>query len=98
MRSDIKARGKPVLAADQMEVPAMTSQQLEARIKKLCEAALKAELECTIAVGAELEYTIQELRAALHEHNELLKKLEAKALLRNQPPRADSSSRKRNGN
>ena len=67
----------------------MTSQRLEARIKRLCEKALKAEL-------AELESTLQELRAALHELAELLGELAAETL-RNPQPKPDSSSRKPNG-
>lgn len=65
----------------------MTSQRLEARIKKLCEKAFKAEL-------AELDSTLQELRAALHEHNEMMRKL-VTAVLRHPPPNPDPSFQKR---
>ncbi len=67
----------------------MTSARLEARIKKLCEEALKAE-------PGELGPVFQELRAVLHEHNELMRKLVAEKL-RHKTPVPDSPSRKRNG-
>lgn len=67
----------------------MTLQRQVARIKKLCEKAFKAEL-------AELESTLQELRAALHELEELLRTPAAETL-RNRQPKPDSSSHKRNG-
>ena len=67
----------------------MTSQRLEARIKKLCEKALKAEL-------SELESTLKELQAALHELDGLLRKLEAETL-RNPQSKPDPSSQKPNG-
>jgi hypothetical protein len=67
----------------------MTSQRLEGRIRKLCEEALKAE-------EGELECLFQELRALLHQHNELVRKLVTEGL-RHSPPVPDSLSRKRNG-
>lgn len=66
----------------------MTSQRLETRIKKLCEEVLKAE--------ADLESVFQELRAVLHEHNEMMRKLVAERL-KYSPPKPDASFRKRNG-
>jgi hypothetical protein len=46
----------------------MTLRRLEVQIRKLCEQALRAE-------EPELEAIFEELRAALHEHNQLLRKL-----------------------
>lgn len=68
----------------------MTSRLLEARIRKLCGEALKAEQR-------DLEAVFQELRMALHEHNALLRKLVAEKLSPSLWPIADSPSPKPNG-
>jgi len=47
----------------------MNLRQLEARIKKLSEDALREQRD--------LEPVLRDLRAVLHEHNELLRKLTA---------------------
>jgi hypothetical protein len=62
----------------------MTSRRLEVRIKKLCEQALKAE-------HSELESVFQELRAVLHEHNQLIERLASEGV-RHPPRSADSSA------
>lgn len=67
----------------------MNSRQLQASIKTLCEEALKAE-------EREIEILLQELRAVLHEYNELISKLAAEYLLHPPQPGPSSSSRKRN--
>jgi hypothetical protein len=68
----------------------MTSRRLETRIRKLCGEALRAEQH-------ELEAVFQELRVALQEHNELLRKLAAELSLRRPAPIPDPSSPERNG-
>ena len=60
----------------------MISPELEVRIKELCKETLSAE-------ERHLESVIQELRAALHEHNELLKNLVEDGLSR-PPPQSRS--------
>ena len=56
----------------------MRERRLENRIKELCAEALKAE-------PPELEDILQNLREALHEHNERLRKLAALNLVANEP-------------
>ena len=67
----------------------MTSRRLEARIKKLCEEALRAE-------HRELEAVFQELRAAVHEYNELLKLVANRLSLSRPLSIPDPFPRKRN--
>lgn len=67
----------------------MNSRQLETRIKKLCEQALKAE-------EIEIQAVFQELRAALHDHNKLMRKLAAEYSLRHPQSGLDSFPRKQN--
>jgi len=62
--------------------------RLEARIRKLCQKALRAEQQ-------ELESVFQELRGALHEHNELLRSLVA-GTLGHPWPYPDPTLRKKN--
>ena len=67
----------------------MNSRERQTLIKTLCEEALKAE-------ERELDLVLQELRAALHECNELMRKLEAEYLLNQPQPAPNSFPRKRN--
>jgi tRNA U34 5-carboxymethylaminomethyl modifying GTPase MnmE/TrmE len=68
----------------------MNSRERQALIKELCEEALKAE-------EREVEIVLQELRAALYECNEIIRKLSAEYLLDQSKPGSHSSPRKRNG-
>jgi hypothetical protein len=73
------------------EFKEMKSRQLEARIKKLCAQALNAE-------ESEIQTVFQELRAALREHNDLMRKLAAEYSLRQPEPRPAPPSHKRKDN
>ena len=68
----------------------MAQGKLEDRIRKLCEVVLRAEQH-------ELEAVFQQLRAALHEHNEILRKMAAELSCRRLPPTPGPPAPKRNG-
>ena len=61
----------------------MPSLRLDSRIRKLCSQALNAE-------EPELGMILEELRAALHEHSEELRKLAAAKLVRSKSKGAGS--------
>jgi hypothetical protein len=69
----------------------MTSRRLEARIKKLCEEALRAEQR-------ELEVEFHELRAAIREYIEFVGYLATNRVSLSRPASmSNPSPRKRNG-